>query len=124
MLRKSLVILTTAIVLSCGVAGDAFARGGGGGGGHGGGGFGGGIHTGGFGGGFGGGMHTGGFGGGLAGASVGHVAGLGGHIGAVGGARGDQWGHGLHNGRFYGTYGLWGDGCYDLYYPYNNSCID
>jgi hypothetical protein len=59
-LRRTMVVLAMAAVLTGGLTADAFARGGGGGGGHGGG-FGGGAHM---GGGFGGGAHmSGGFGG-------------------------------------------------------------
>lgn len=87
----------------------AHAHGGGGhgGGGHGGGGHGGGFHGGGF---HGGGFHAGGF----------HGGGIHGRVAAVhrgfGGAHGDHWYHGWHNGR----YGWWlgGPGLAWTYYTY------
>src|SRR5262245_56927541 len=115
MLRKTMIVLATATVLTAGLTADAFARGGGGG--HGGG-FGGGAHI----GGFGGGAHIGGFGGGA------HIGGLGGaHFGGAGagfarGVAGQHFaasrGHFGREGHFRGRRFVpgFGDGFYDYVY--------
>jgi hypothetical protein len=92
MMRKTMIVLAMAAVLTGGLTADAFARGGGGGGG---GGFGGGGHI---AGGLGGGHMGAGFGGGHMGAGFG-----GGHMGAgFGGGRGFAGSH------FAGTRGRFG----------------
>jgi hypothetical protein len=94
-MRKTMIVLAMAAVLTGGLTADAFARGGGGGGGGHGGGFGGGGHI---GGGLGGGHMGAGFGGGHMGAGFG-----GGHMGAgFGGGRGFAGSH------FAGTRGRFG----------------
>jgi hypothetical protein len=100
MLRKTMIVLATAVALTGGLTADAFAaHGGGGGGGHGGGvggGHGGGI-GGGHAGGFGGGAHMGGgFGGARMGGGLGR-----GHFGGAGGA----FGRGFAGHQFAGTRG-------------------
>jgi hypothetical protein len=117
MLRKTMIVLATAVALTGGLAADAFARGGGGGAGHGGGGghsggFGGGAHM---GGGFGGGARMGtGFGGG-------HFAGPGPTLGRdLSGQHAELRGHfgrdHFHRGRRFGFGGGYGNWCYE--YPY------
>jgi hypothetical protein len=133
MLRKTMIVLATATVLTAGLTSGAFARGGGGGGGHGGGGFGGGH----IGGGFGGGHIGGSFGGGHIGGGVGggHIGGLSGlHMGAgVGGGIAGQHFAGTHDHFDHGRHLRFGGGVGDLYdyecgygYPYynldNDSC--
>jgi hypothetical protein len=119
MLRKTMIVLATAVTLTGGLTADAFARGGGGGGGHGGGG-GGGHMGGGFGGGhIGGGPmggRFGGFGHGFAGQ---HFAGTRGHR--------DHSRRFDHDRRFRfgfvpGDYGYYDYGCsygYPYYNPYS-----
>jgi hypothetical protein len=123
MLRKTMIVLLTAVALTGGLTADAFARGGGGGGGGGGGhggGFGGGGHIGGglgggghMGGGFGGAHMGGGFGGG-------HFAGGGmalgrGFAGLHDEARGHVGRDHFHRGQRFG-FGGYDDWCYE--YPY------
>ena len=134
MLRKTMIVLATAVALG-GLTADASARGGGGGGGgHGGGGHGGGG-GGGHAGGFGGGVHMGG---GFGGAHMGGGFGQG-HFGRPGGASGrgvasqhfaGRRGNFAHGRRFgprfrFGPgwdYGVYDYGCsygYPYYNPYN-----
>ena len=113
MLRKTMIVLATAVALTAGLTADAFARGGGGG--HGGG-FGGGAHI----GGFGGGAHIGGFGGGARIGGLGRVGGPGTAFGrAVAGQHVVQArGHFGHEGHFRGRRFVsgFGDGFYDYGY--------
>jgi hypothetical protein len=123
MLRKTMIVLATAVALTGGLTADAFARGGGGGGGGGGGHMGGGGGGGHMGGGFGGGGHMGGgFGGGH----------MGGRFGGFGrGSAGQHFvgtrGRFDHDRRFrfgFGPsdYGFYDNGCsygYPYYNPYS-----
>jgi hypothetical protein len=118
MLRKTMIVLATAAVLTSGLTVDAFAHGGGRG--HGGG-FGGGGHGGGFSGGgrFGGAHMGGGFGAGFAGS---HFAGTRGNFG-----RNRGFDHGRRFGRGFGVpgwdYGLYNYGCsYGYPNSYSYSC--
>ena len=120
MMRKTMIVLAMAAVLTGGLTADAFARGGGGGGGGGhGGGFGGGGHM---GGGFGGGHMGAGFGGGHMGAGFGGGRGFAGSHFA--GTRG-RFGHDRRFGpsRFGSGLGAYYDyGCgysYTYYNPYS-----
>jgi len=119
-MRKTMIVLAMAAVLTGGLTADAFARGGGGGGGGGhGGGFGGGGHM---GGGFGGGHMGAGFGGGHMGAGFGGGRGFAGSHFA--GTRG-RFGHDRRFGpsRFGSGLGAYYDyGCgysYTYYNPYS-----
>jgi hypothetical protein len=109
MLRKTMIVLATAAILTAGLTVDAFARGGGGGG-HGGGGGGGHI-----GGGFGGGHIGGGFGGVRMGGGLG---GMGGRHFAGAPSRFNHGGR-LRFGSETGDYGLYDYGC-GVGYPYYN----
>jgi hypothetical protein len=110
MLRKTLILLLTAVAFTAGLTADAFARGGGGGGGGHGGGFGGGGHI---GGGFGGARMGGGF-------SGGHFAGDGAALGrGFAGLHDEARGHvgrdHFHHGARFGFGGGYDDWCYE--YP-------
>ena len=119
MMRKTMIVLAMAAVLTGGLTADAFARGGGGGGGGHGGGFGGGGHM---GGGIGGGHMGAGFGGGHMGAGFGGGRGFAGSHFA--GTRG-RFGHDRRFGpsRFGSGLGAYYDyGCgysYTYYNPYS-----
>ena len=119
MMRKTMIVLAMAAVLTEGLTADAFARGGGGGGGGHGGGFGGGGHI---GGGLGGGHMGAGFGGGHMGAGFGGGRGFAGSHFA--GTRG-RFGHDRRFGpsRFGSGLGAYYDyGCgysYTYYNPYS-----
>jgi hypothetical protein len=106
-MKRTMIVLATALLAGSLLATGAQARGGGGGGGHMGG-FGGGGHM----GGFGGGVHMGGFGG--------HMGGFGGsHIGVGPRMASPDFGARHHVGRYLGGYGVYDDGLGCLNYNHN-----